>query len=67
MAQQLRALAAPAEDQNAIPSTHKEAHNHLTTVLSGITPSSGLHRHFNHMIYIYAGKTHKIKTFLKKK
>jgi hypothetical protein len=29
MAQQLRALAGPAEDLGSVPSTHVIAHNHL--------------------------------------
>jgi hypothetical protein len=31
MGQQLRSLAALAEDQNSIPSTHLVAHKHLLT------------------------------------
>ena len=47
MAQQVRALAALAEDPDLAPSTHMEAHNHLIPAPGDPAPSSGLCEHLH--------------------
>jgi hypothetical protein len=46
MAQQLRTLATLLEDTDLVPSTHMAAHHCLRYLL----PSSGLCRHYSHMV-----------------
>ena len=51
MAQQVRALAALAEDPDLAPSIHMESHNHLIPAPGDPAPSSGLCRH-SHTVHI---------------
>ena len=67
MAQQLKALAALAEDPGLVPSTHIVANNHLQLQFQDI---SGLCRHLVHTWYTdrHKASTHKIKiNFLSKR
>ena len=52
------ALAAVPEDPSSIPSTHMTAHKCVTSVPEDLTPSSDLHGHQVHRLYIniHSGK-----------
>lgn len=60
MVQWLAVLVFPAEDEGLIPSTHMEAHNHLTPLSGDQTPSSGLQALTGYPeIYAVKTSTHK--------